>query len=130
MTREEQVHVAVTARILSAARGIQWLAIGLTVVAGAAIVEGHSLIPAAAAMVLGLVAVYYGIRVSLDARLFEDAAADRFTASEIDLALGTGTPTGGERDWIDRCRGARRLIVRLTVAALAQMAALVLLRWT
>ena len=114
MTAEERAHVLVTARLLRAAASIPWLAAGLTVVA--------ALQTAIAAIVLGVIALYYAIRVSFDAKLFDDIAAERLTTSQLDTALEAKR----ERDWIDRSRGAKRLLLKAAIALIAQLAALVL----
>jgi hypothetical protein len=114
MTDEERAHVAVTARLLHAAASLSGLAVGVTVVAAFQV--------AIAAIVLGIVAIYFCIRVSFDAKLFADIAAGRLTTAQLDLALGVKQ----ERDWIDRSRGAKRLILKSAIAAVAQLTALVL----
>ena len=114
MTGEERAHVIVTARLLRAAASLPWLAAGLTIVA--------ALQSAIAAIVLGVAALYYAIRVSFDAKLFEDIAAERLTTSQLDTALGAKR----ERDWLDRSRGAKRLMLKAAIAVIAQLAALVL----
>ena len=90
------------------------LAVGVTIVAAFQI--------AIPAIVLGVIAIYYCFRVSLDAKLFEDIAAGRLTTPQLDLALGVKQT----RDWLDRSRGAKRLIVKAAIAVIAQLAALVL----
>jgi hypothetical protein len=114
MTADERAHVIVTARLLRAVASLPWLAAGLIV---AAVFRD---VPAAA--ILGLVALFYGIRVSFDAKLFDDIAAERLTTTQLDAALGKTR----QRDWIDRSRGAKRLIVKAAIAIVAQLAILVL----
>lgn len=117
MTDEERAHVLVTARLLRAAAMLSGLAVGVTIVAAFQI--------AIAAIVLGAVAIYYCFRVSFDARLFDDIAAGRLTTAQLDAALGRAEahPT---RDWLDRSRGAKRLILKSAIAVIAQLTALVL----
>ena len=117
MTDEERAHVVVTARLLRAAASLSGLAVGLTLVAAFQV--------AIAAIVLGVVAIYFCIRVSFDAKLFDDIAAGRLTTQHLDLALGRAEarPT---RDWIDRSRGAKGLVVKAAITVVAQLAALVL----
>ncbi|HVG23591.1 MAG TPA: hypothetical protein VND45_05510 [Thermoanaerobaculia bacterium] len=114
MTDDERAHVIVTARLLHAVAALPWLAAGLTV--AAAFKSAYT------AILLGLVAIYYGVRVALDARLFDDVAAERLTTAQLDTALGARV----HRDWIDRSRGAKRLVIKAAIAAVAQLAALVL----
>lgn len=114
MTDEERAHVLVTARLLRAAASLSGLAVGVTIVAAFQV--------AIAAIVLGVVAIYFCFRVSFDAKLFDDVAAGRLTTAQLDLVLGLK----GNRDWIDRSRGAKRLIVQAAIAVIAQLAALVL----
>ncbi|HEX6083154.1 MAG TPA: hypothetical protein VF266_01435 [Thermoanaerobaculia bacterium] len=140
MTDEERAHVVVTARLLRAAAMLSGLAVGVTIVATFQV--------AIAAIVLGVVAIYYCFRVSFDAKLFDDIAAGRLTTAQLDLALGGGQailpvrahassedegtgriacpPPAATRDWIDRSRGAKRLVVKAAIAVIAQLAALVL----
>ena len=90
------------------------------------------MIPAIAAILLGVVAIFYGIRISLDARLFEDVASERLTTSGLDSALGAlGKGQGSEtRTWNDRCAGARRLILTCSIATIMQLVSVVFIRWT
>jgi hypothetical protein len=139
MTDEERAHVLVTARLLRAAAMLSGLAVGVTIVAAFQI--------AIAAIVLGVIAIYFCFRVSLDAKLFDDIAAGRLTTAQLDAALGRaeahppsrtrlarGLPNVGRasacprapRDWLDRSRGAKRLILKSAIAVIAQLAALVL----
>jgi hypothetical protein len=114
MTDEERAHVIVTARLLRAAASLSGLAVGLTIVAAFQV--------AIAAIVLGVAAIYVCFRVSLDASLFDDIAAGRLNTAQLDLALRLK----GNRDWLDRSRGAKRLIVKAAITLIAQLAALVL----
>ena len=114
MTDEERAHVLVTARLLRAAASLSGLAVGLTIVA--------AFQAAIAAIVIGVVAIYYCFRVSFDAKLFDDIAAGRLTTAQLDHALGAKR----ERDWIDRSRGAKRLVIQAAIAVIAQLIALVL----
>lgn len=130
MTPEERARIMVTARLLRAAASIQWLAAGITIVAVAAATHGRGMSAAIAAILLGVVAIFYGVRVSFDARLFEDIAAERLTTSQLDSALGAlRKGKGGDRSWADRCRGATRLIVLCAMATMGQIVAVVLIGW-
>ena len=129
MTAEERALVMVTARLLRAAAYLRWLAAGLTIVAAAATVHGYRPVRGTAALVLGLVALFYGIRVSFDAKLLEDIAADRLKTAQLDHALSTIRKGTVDRTWDDRCRGARRLVALCGAATLAQVLAIALIRW-
>jgi len=130
MTSEERAQIVVTARLMRAAASIQWLAIGLTLLAAAAVIHGRGVSAAIAAILLGLVAIFYGVRVSFDAKLFEDIATERLTTPELDTALGGFRKWKSGRSWGDRCRGARRLVVFCAIAALTQLIAVALIRWS
>ncbi|HVE70104.1 MAG TPA: hypothetical protein VNI54_01950 [Thermoanaerobaculia bacterium] len=141
--------VKLTARMLRAASFLPWLSAGLLIVSAAALLFGcgHWL-----AIVPGVIACVYGFRIALDAWLFEDILAGTLTTEELDAALLRVTPSAVEgpppshdagdastlrlrsgqatlgmtrsRPWPERCRGARRLIVKAAVATLLQLAAL------
>lgn len=113
MTPEERAEVLVTARLLRAAGAVQWLAIGLTVVA--------AMLRDVTAAVIGAVALFYAFRVAFDARLFEDVATERLTTSELDSALATLRKGKGDRPWSDRCAGARRLVLLLAVTTIGEL---------
>ena len=122
MTPEEHALIAVTADFLRAAAKVQWLAIGLTIVAAASIVFTTSARPPAiAAIALGIIASYYGIRVAFDARLLEGVATERLTTADLDAVFVKNKG----RSWADRCRGARRLVAFESAATIAQMIAVV-----
>jgi hypothetical protein len=124
MTEEERAYVVVTARLLRAAASLSGLAVGLTVVAAFQV--------AVAAIVIGVVAIYYCFRVSFDAKLFDDIAAGRLTTAQLDLGLGVGGRASARdrgqrgRDWVDRSRGAKQLVVKAALAVVAQLVAIVL----
>ena len=84
---------------------------------------------AVAAITLGVLAIYFGVRVSFDARLFEDIATERLTTPQLDVALGALRKGDADRSWADRCRGARRLIVLSAIATMAQIVAVILIGW-
>ena len=115
--------VKLTARMLRAASFLPFLSAGLTILAAAALLFGCSRAASIAAIVLGVIACVYGFRIALDAWLFEDILAGALTTSELDEAVGRA-----DRPWPDRCRGARRLIIKGAVATLLQLAALALVR--
>ena len=132
MTSEDRAQILLTARLLRGAASMQWLAVGLTILAAWALIRGHGMIPSIAAILLGLVAIFFGIRISLDAGLFEDIAAERLTTSELDNALrALGKNRGSEmRSWSDRCSGARRLILSCSFVTIMQLVSVVMIRWT
>ena len=109
----------ITARFLRAAEKIDWLSTGLTLVAAFSPIRMASI----AAILLGLAAKYYGVRIAFDAQIFEDLAGDRYTITEFDDAMQRATPG---RSWADRCRGAKRLVIILAVLTAAQAIALML----
>lgn len=101
----------VTARLLRAARSIDWLSFALLLIA----VWRRD--PAAGA--LGLLTRYYAFRVAFDARVFDDLAEGRMTIEEFDDA-GLVPPNKRGRPIADRCRGAMRLVVILGILTAAQ----------
>lgn len=115
MTDDERAEVLVTARLLRAASMLQWLAIALTIASGSSILV----------ILLGVVAIYYGVRVTFDAKLFEDIAADRLTTAQLDSVLRLKKK---DRPWPDRCRGARGLAIKLAIATLVQLIAVAAVR--
>jgi hypothetical protein len=120
MTETERAQVLVTARLLEAARSIDWLSTGLTLLAAVLLV----LTPyALMSLVLGVVSKLYAVRVVFDAKLLHDIATDRLSTADLDAALGR---TGQERGWPDRCRGARRLMFVQAAATIMQLGALAL----
>ena len=130
MTEGERAQVLVTARFLRAAAAMQWLAVGLTLLAAAALIYGRGVPAAIAALALGIVAIYYAFRVSFDARLLEDIADQRLTTSQLDEALGGLQAKEGGRAWNERCRGSRRLVSGLAVVTFVQVVAVVLIHWS
>ena len=130
MTDDDRAQVMVTARLLRATATLQWLAAGLTLLAVTTLVYDRGDIAPLAAILLGLVALYYAFRVSFDARLFDDIAAERLTTAQLDAALRAFGRTAEERSWADRCRGARGLVARLALFTLAQLLAVVWIRWS
>jgi uncharacterized membrane protein YuzA (DUF378 family) len=130
VTEGERAQVLVTARLLRAAGALQWLAVGLTLLATAALIHGRGAPAAIAALALGIVAVYYAFRVSFDARLLEDIAEARLTTSQLDEALGGLQKKEGGRPWEDRCRGSRRLVMHLAIVTFVQVVAVVQIHWS
>jgi hypothetical protein len=127
MTDEERPLVMVTARLLRAAQRIDWMTTPLTIVAAASIIVhrgGREF--AAVAIVAGVAAKVYAIRVALDARLFDDVLTSRLSTAELDAALAP-LRTPAPRPWPDRCQGARRLVWKLATCAVIQAAAVVAL---
>ena len=122
MTADERALIAITAQFLRAAAKVQWLAIGLTILAAASIIfTTAKRPPAIAAIALGVISIYYGIRVAFDARLLEDVAVDRLSTAGLDAVFVKNKG----RSWPDRCRGARRLVAFEGAATIAQMIAVV-----
>lgn len=101
----------VTARLLRAAKSIDWLSLALLVIA----VWRREPVSAA----LGLIARYYAFRVAFDARIFDDLAEGRMTIEEFDEA-GLVPPKKRGRPVADRCRGAMRLVAILGILTTAQ----------
>jgi len=118
MTADERAHVLITARFLRAAGKIDWLSTGLTLVA----VLSPARVTSIAAILLGLAAKFYSVRIAFDARVFEDLAGDRYTITEFDAALQRAKPG---RSWPDRCRGAKRLVMIFGALTIAQTLVLI-----
>jgi hypothetical protein len=131
LTAEERAQVLLTARLLRAALRIDWLTTGLTLLACTALsFFGANRIAAIVVIALGLIAKLFAVRISFDASLFEDAASGSLTLSDLDTALGALTlapPAKAGRPWIDRCRGAKRLVYFLAAAACTQTVAAMLM---
>jgi len=131
MTPAERALVLLTARFLRSVATIDWLSTGLTILCGAAMVFAPTpRWPAILAFALGLVSKVYFLRISLDSRLFEDAAADRLSSSELDSALTTLNLISEDRigrSWPDRCRGAKRLGLACMAATIAQVLAVIVM---
>lgn len=134
MTREERAEILLTARLLRASSNLDWLVTGWTILAAASLFwsDGTEWNRAAAfaAILLGLIGKLQAFRVSFDARLLADVAADRIGTEDLDAALaklGVGAPKNPGRPWPDRCRGARRLVIKTAAVALAQTVAIVLI---
>jgi hypothetical protein len=128
MTPSERGQCLLTARMLEGAEKIDWLSTGLTILAAAALVFGAgSAMPSALALVLGLVAKFYGVRVALDRALFADLAAETVDLEALDeamVAMNIKGKGGVTRSITDRCRGAQRLIVILGALTIAQALAI------
>ena len=70
---------------------------------------------------LGMVAVYWHIRLAFDQRIFTDFAQQHYTPDEFDTCrslLGLGKPSTTTRNLLARCQGAIRLWRRLLAVAL------------
>jgi hypothetical protein len=102
MTAAERAQILVTARLLEAAGKIDILSTGLTLLATAAMLFGAFAIAGVVAIMLGIVAKLYGVRVAFDARLLSDVAPDKLTDADLDAAF----PSKAGRAWSDRLRGA------------------------
>jgi hypothetical protein len=130
MTQQEETEVLVTAALLRAGALLPWLAVGLTTLCTTALVLRLSFLPALVGAASGLAAIYYGVRVAFDAKLFEEIAAQRVTTEDLDRALMAFGKQGDKRNWLARCHGARGLVARLAIACVAQLVAAVLMRWS
>lgn len=122
MTGGERAQILLTARLLEAASKLDLLSTGLTLIAVASLVFMEPGIAAIAAVMLGLIAKFYNVRIAFDARLLNDVATSALTMEALDEAF----PAKAGRSWADRCRGASRLVTASVVITLAQCAALVL----
>jgi hypothetical protein len=124
MTPAERAQILVTARLLEAAGKIDMLSTGLTLLAAAKMLFGAFAIAGVVAIVLGIVAKLYGVRIAFDARLLSDVALDKLTDADLDAAF----PSKAGRAWSDRLRGAKRLVIVLAATTIAQCIAIIL--WT
>ncbi len=131
MTTEERAQVLLTARLLRAALRIDWLTTGLTLLACAALtVYAANRIAVMVMIALGLIAKLFAVRISFDASLFEDAAAGTLSASDLDTALSAlelAPRAKAGRPWLDRCRGAKRLVYFLAAVACTQTIAAIVM---
>lgn len=110
MTDAERAEILVTARLLEAASKIGWLSIGVT------LLGLYSRKPAP--VVIGVLALYYAVRIAFDAPLFADIGSGKLSADDLDAAF----PAKAGRSWSARCRGARRLVVICASLTLTQIA--------
>jgi hypothetical protein len=122
MTAEERTNVLVTARLLEGALRIDLLATSLTLLATALLFFSMRKYEFVLAIVLGMVAKIYAVRIAFDARLLSDVAKERLTSADLDAAF----PKKAGRSWSERCRGARRLVFKCAAATMAQLAVLIL----
>jgi hypothetical protein len=113
--------------MLGAAGRTDLISAGLTLLAAAALLFDTGWAPASgAALALGLAGRYFGFRVALDRRLFDDLAEGRLELVDLDSALrsmSAGAKGNAERSVADRCRGARRLLAMQAWVVVAQLAA-------
>jgi hypothetical protein len=127
MTDEERLETAVIAALLAGGRSLDWLGSALTVAAAVLLLAGLDARELALAIVLvGIAGKYLATRVAFDALLFAVAAERALATEPFDAAmthLGLMVPGKTGRPWIERCRGARRLL-RLQAAAVALQCAL------
>ncbi len=126
MTPQERALILVTSRMLRAAGSLRWLATGLTLLSALAMILGRSVALSITAILLGVIALFFGARVSFDAHLLEDIATGRMKTEDLDIALGKFSK--GPRPWPDRCRGAKRLVVFSAVATIAQLITVAMIR--
>jgi hypothetical protein len=119
VTSAERGEVLVTARMLEAAGKVDVLSTGITLLAVASLffASPHH-VAALAAIVLGIAAKLYAVRIAFDARLLADVAAGTLTTLDLDAAF----PEKSERSWTMRCRGAKRLVVVFGVVVILQCA--------
>lgn len=122
MTPAERAQILVTARLLEAAGKIDILSTGLTLLA-AAMLFGAFEIAGVVAIVLGIVAKLYSVRIAFDARLLSDVALDQLTTEDLDAAF----PAKAGRAWSVRLRGAKRLVVVLAATSIAQCIAIIVM---
>lgn len=126
MTPEERAEARVTAEMLGAAGRTDLISAGLTLLAAAALLFDLGWQSASiATLALGLGGRYFGFRVGLDRRLFDELAEGRLEVADLDAALRsiTGGKAGGAaRSIADRCRGARRLLAMQAWVVVAQLA--------
>jgi hypothetical protein len=122
MTAEERTNVLVTARFLEGALRVDLLSTGLTLFAMAVLYFAMHRLDAIVAIVLGIIAKVYAVRIAFDARLLSDVAKERLTSADLDAAF----PKKAGRSWSDRCRGARRLVFKCAALTLLQAAVLIL----
>ena len=127
MTPEERAEAGITAEMLGAGGRTDLISVGLTLLAAAALLFGFGWQPASiATLALGLVGRYFGFRIGLDRRLFDELAEGRLEVADLDAALRsiTGGKAGtAARSIADRCRGARRLLALQAWVFVAQFAA-------
>ena len=122
MTSAERGEVLVTARMLEAAGKLDLLSTGITLIAVASLFFASThRVAALTAIVLGITAKLYALRIAFDARLLADVAAGTLTTLDLDAAF----PTKAGRPWTQRCRGARRLVIVFALLAMAQCVAVV-----
>jgi hypothetical protein len=130
---DSSVLARTTARTLALGGWFAAFAMALTLGALAALATSTAdRIGWVAAIVLGVVAIYYGLRAWFDQRLFDDLAdrlasgvdeADALRALDASLArLGWRRAAPSPRPLGDRARGATRLLRGAAIATLAQLA--------
>jgi hypothetical protein len=117
----------VTARLLEAAAKLDYLSTGMTLIAFALLFVQGNTIAEIIVITLGLVAKLYAVRIAFDAKLLADVAAGTIATADLDgalvtLALVPAGKTG--RDWTERCRGAKKLIVICGLITIAQCIAI------
>jgi len=88
VTEAERAEILVTARLLASASRLSWLLVAVTAIAAAALALARFHAPTVVAVVAGVAGIYYGIRISFDARLLEDIIAMRLSTEAMDAALG------------------------------------------
>ncbi|MBI2215574.1 MAG: hypothetical protein HYU52_18155 [Acidobacteria bacterium] len=126
MTAEERAEARLTTEVLGAARRTDLLSIGLTLLATVALFLRLGSAPLVGlSIVFGLVVRYYGFRLALDSKLFDDLANGRMELADLDFALRamTGGRAGStQRSVAERCQGARRLVSRHAFCTVIQLA--------
>jgi hypothetical protein len=133
MTLSDQAEARLAAAMAGAAARTDVLSVGLTLAAAASLLFDAGWMPASLATItLGLVARYYGFRIAIDRRLFDDLADERMAASDLDAALraAIGRNAGAEsRSVAERSRGMRRLLAFHALVTVAQVATTALAAW-
>lgn len=127
MTPSEQAEARLAAAMAAAAARTDVLSAGLTIAAAAALLFGIGWMPASlVTMTLGLIGRYFGFRIAIDRRLFDDLAEKRTVPADLDAALraATGGKAGAAtRSIAERCRGIRRLLAFHALVTAAQVVA-------
>ena len=128
MNASERAEALLTARLLRAGSKLDLLSTGITLLTIAALLFGSiDRLIGMLAVVIGIFAKLYAVRVALDAKLFEDLAEERLTLTELDSALTSlqiAPAKRANRPLSARCLGAKRLVVIEGMLAVAQIAVL------
>jgi len=124
VNEDERLETLITGRLLGAGKPLGWLSMGLTLAAVVCLLVGTAWTPVSLGMVVaGMAGSYLVVRVGLDAKLFVDVSEARLSAQALDEAMARLglVPHGRKaRSWTERCRSARRLLVRLAATVVLQ----------